>query len=296
MNKENIQYGGQAVIEGVMMKGKENYAVAVRKESEEIVVKETNMNINSNKYKFLEWPFIRGVVNLVLALVIGLKALTFSANQASEDLDEEISTWEMIITILISFVLAVLLFVVLPAGIIALIQPYIEYNIFLNLTEGLIKILAFLSYVVAISRLEDIKRVFMYHGAEHKVIHNYESDLSLSVENARKFTTVHPRCGTSFIFIVILMSIFFFSFFGRPPILYRILYHLCLLPVIAGSSYEILKLAGKKEANSLIKILSKPGLWIQKLTTNEPDDYMLEVAITALKKVLPEEERKEIVV
>ena len=296
MNKENIQYGGQAVIEGVMMKGKENYAVAVRKESEEIVVKETNMNINSNKYKFLEWPFIRGVVNLVLALVIGLKALTFSANQASEDLDEEISTWEMIITILISFVLAVLLFVVLPAGIIALIQPYIEYNIFLNLTEGLIKILAFLSYVVVISRLEDIKRVFMYHGAEHKVIHNYESDLSLSVENARKFTTVHPRCGTSFIFIVILMSIFFFSFFGRPPILYRILYHLCLLPVIAGSSYEILKLAGKKESNSLIKILSKPGLWIQKLTTNEPDDYMLEVAITALKKVLPEEERKEIVV
>ncbi len=296
MNKENIQYGGQAVIEGVMMKGKENYAVAVRKESEEIVVKETNMNINSNKYKFLEWPFIRGVVNLILALVIGLKALTFSANQASEDLDEEISTWEMIITILISFVLAVLLFVVLPAGIIALIQPYIEYNIFLNLTEGLIKILAFLSYVVVISRLEDIKRVFMYHGAEHKVIHNYESDLSLSVENARKFTTVHPRCGTSFIFIVILMSIFFFSFFGRPPILYRILYHLCLLPVIAGSSYEILKLAGKKEANSLIKILSKPGLWIQKLTTNEPDDYMLEVAITALKKVLPEEERKEIVV
>jgi uncharacterized protein YqhQ len=133
----------------------------------------------------------------------------------------------------------------------------------------------------------------MYHGAEHKVIHNYESGKELSVENAREFTTKHARCGTNFIFIVIILSILFFSFFGRPPLLYRILYHLMLMPVIAGTSYEVIKLAGGEEVNPVIKVLSTPGLLLQKLTTNEPDDDMLEVAITALKGVLPEEERGE---
>jgi len=131
----------------------------------------------------------------------------------------------------------------------------------------------------------------MYHGAEHKVIHNYESDFDLSVANARKYTTLHPRCGTNFLFIVILLSIFFFSFFGRPPFLERILLHLLLLPVIAGTSYEVIKLAGREKVNPVIKIIATPGLWLQKLTTNEPDDSMLEVAITALKAVLPVEER-----
>jgi len=287
------QYGGQAVIEGVMMRGENKIAIAVRKSPDNIVVKEEDIKMAGDKYSFIKWPFIRGVVNLISSLVIGLKALTYSANQVAEEEDEELSTGELILSIVVSFGLAILLFVALPAGIIALIQPYVANNIILNIIEGIIKISAFLIYIYVISRLEDIKRVFMYHGAEHKVIYNYESELPLSVENARKFTTLHPRCGTSFIFIVIILSIFFFSFFGLPPLLKRILYHLLLLPVIAGTSYEVIKRAGQEKVNPLIKILSTPGLWFQKLTTNEPDDSMLEVAIKALKAVLPAEERGE---
>ncbi len=288
------QYGGQAVIEGVMMKGKNKVAIAVRKSPENIVIKRKILRSIGDEFPFLKWPFFRGIVALISSLIIGLKSLTFSANQVAEEADEELTTWELLLSVVISFGLAILLFVALPAGIISLIQSHIEYNVVLNLIEGLIKITAFLTYIFAISRLEDIKRVFMYHGAEHKVIHNYESEKSLSIENARSFTTLHPRCGTNFLFIVILLSIFFFSFFGRPPIVERILYHLALMPIIAGTSYEVIKLAGKKNTNILIKVLATPGLWLQKLTTNEPDDSMLEVAITALKEVLPEEERGEI--
>lgn len=289
---KNKDYGGQAVIEGVMMKGLDRLAVAVRKPDDSIVVQKRNIKPLSQKYKFFGWPFIRGVVALFSSLILGMKSLSFAANQVTEE-DEELSPLEMGLTILVSFGLAILLFVVLPAGIIALIQRYISYNIVLNLIEGLIKVSAFLLYIILISRLEDIKRVFMYHGAEHKVIHNYESGKDLSIDNAREFTTLHARCGTNFLFIVIILSILFFSFFGRPPFLQRILYHLMLLPVIAGTSYEVIKLAGDEEVNPVIKILATPGLWLQKLTTNEPDDEMLEVAITALKNVLPEDERGE---
>ena len=212
----------------------------------------------------------------------------------NEEEEEEITALEMIISIGVSFGLAILLFVVLPATLTSLAQPYIKYNILLNLVEGLIKISAFLAYLIFISRLKDIKRVFMYHGAEHKVIHNYESELPLSVENARGFTTLHPRCGTNFLFMVIMLSILFFSFFGRPPLLQRILYHIMLIPVIAGTSYEILKLAARDKVNPIIKIFATPGLWLQHITTSEPDDSMLEVAIRALKEVLPEEERNKI--
>ncbi|MCF8001397.1 MAG: DUF1385 domain-containing protein [Halanaerobiales bacterium] len=291
MSKE-VDYGGQAVIEGVMMKGLNRLAIAVRKPDNSIVVKKRNLTPLSEKYKFLGWPFIRGVVALFSSLILGMQSLSFAANQATEE-DEELTPIEMGLTILVSLGLAILLFVALPAGIIALIQKYISYNLVLNLIEGLIKVSAFLLYIIAISRLDDIKRVFMYHGAEHKVIHNYESGKDLSVENAREFTTLHARCGTNFLFIVIILSILFFSFFGRPPVLYRILYHLMLLPVIAGTSYEVIKLAGGKEVNPIIKVLATPGLWLQKLTTSEPDDDMLEVAITALENVLPGEERGE---
>ncbi|MFW5985826.1 MAG: DUF1385 domain-containing protein [Halanaerobiales bacterium] len=291
---KRTQYGGQAVIEGVMMKGKDKMAVAVRKSPDRIKVKSSRLQAVDDKYPFLGWPFVRGVVALISSLVTGIKSLTYSANEVAEGEDEELKPWEIFISLVVSFGLAVLLFVALPAAIISFIQPYISFNVILNMIEGLIKIGAFLTYLIVISHLEDIKRVFMYHGAEHKVIYNYESDLPLNVENARSFTTLHPRCGTNFIFIVILMSIFFFSFFGRPPLLQRILYHLLLLPVIAGTSYEIIKLAGKKEVNPLVRLLATPGLWLQKLTTNEPDDSMLEVAIAALKEVLPAEERERV--
>ncbi len=287
MNKKN--YGGQAVIEGVMMKGETRMAIAVRKSPDNIILKEENLR--GNRFPFLKWPFIRGIVSLLSSLVIGLKALTFSANVVAEEEGEELSFWEILLSIVVSFGLAILLFVALPAGIISLIQKYISYNIILNVIEGMIKITAFLLYIFFISRLQDIKRVFAYHGAEHKVIHNYESDKPLTIDNARTFTTLHPRCGTNFLFIVIILSIFFFSFFGRPPLLQRIFYHILLLPVIAGVSYEVIRKAGQDNCNPLVRILSTPGLWLQKLTTNEPDDSMLEVAIKALEAVLPEEER-----
>lgn len=288
------QYGGQAVIEGVMMRGLDRIAIAVRQSSGDIIVKKEKLKSLGSKYPFLKWPFLRGVFALISSLVIGVKALSFSASQVAEEEDEKITPFEMILSIILSFGFAILLFVVFPAGLTAFVQPFIKQNIILNLFEGIIKIIAFLTYLLVISRLKDIKRVFMYHGAEHKVIHNYESGLPLTVENAKKFTTLHPRCGTNFLFIVILMSIFFFSFFGRPPLLERILYHILLLPVIAGTSYEVIKLAGKEEVNPLIRALATPGLLLQKITTNEPDESMLEVAITALKSVLPEDERKEI--
>ncbi len=291
MSKE-VSYGGQAVIEGVMMKGLNRLAVAVRKPDNSIVVQKRKLTPLSEKYNFFGWPFIRGVVTLFSSLILGMQSLTYAANQVTEE-DEELSPLEMGLTIIVSLGLALLLFVALPAGIIALIQQYIHYDLLLNVIEGLIKITAFLTYIVLIGKLDDIKRVFMYHGAEHKVIHNYESDKELSVENAREFTTLHARCGTNFLFIVIILSILFFSFFGRPPFLYRILYHILLLPIIAGTSYEVIKLAGGDNVNPLIKVLATPGLWLQKLTTNEPDDDMLEIAITALKGVLPEEERGE---
>ncbi len=287
----DTQYGGQAVLEGVMMRGKEDIAIAVRKAPDDIVLKRMKTVSMGDKYPFLKWPFIRGIVALISSMIIGIKSLTFSASQVAEEEDEEISPLEIVISIIVAFGFAILLFVILPASIISLLQPYIENNLILNLTEGIIKITAFLSYLLVISRLNDIKRVFMYHGAEHKVIFTYEQGLPLTVENAKGFSTLHPRCGTNFMFIVILMSIFFFSFFGRPPFLERILYHLMLLPIIAGTSYEVIKLAGKNDVNPIIRAVATPGLYLQKLTTKEPDDSMLEVAITALKAVLPD--RKE---
>jgi uncharacterized protein YqhQ len=285
-----VNYGGQAVIEGVMMRGKDRVAIAVRKSPEEIVLKKMDVDTISDKFTFLKWPFIRGIVTLFSSLFIGMKALSFSASQVIEEEDEEITPLEMAISIIVAFGLAILLFVVLPASIVSLIQRYINNNIILNMVEGIIKISAFLGYLIVISRFKDIQRVFRYHGAEHKVINNYEAQKPLTVENAREYSALHPRCGTNFMFIVILLSIFFFSFFGRPPFLQRVLYHLLLLPVIAGTSYEIIRLAGKEKANPLIKVIATPGIWLQKLTTGEPDDSMLEVAIKALQAVLPEEE------
>lgn len=283
-----VQYGGQAVIEGIMMRGSDKVAIAVRKSSEDIIVEELKLNSFSNRFLFLKWPFIRGIVALFSSLIIGIKALSFSASQVAEEEEEEISSLEMFFSIVISLGFAILLFIALPAFLISLVQPLITNNLLINLIEGLIKISTFIIYLIVISQMKDIKRVFMYHGAEHKVIHNYEAGLPLTVENAREFSRAHPRCGTNFIFIVLLLSVFFISFFGRPPLLQRILYHIMLLPVIAGTSYELLKLAGKDKVNMIVKILSYPGILSQKLTTREPDDSMLEVAISSLKAVLPD--------
>ncbi len=283
-------YGGQAVIEGVMMRGKEWQAIACRKPDGEIVVKTEKPKSIIRKFPFLKWPFLRGVVSLIESLIVGMQAITWSANQAlGEEEEEQLSIWEMLFSIVLAFGMAILLFVVLPAGVVKLVEDFVRSNLILNLIEGLVKASAFIGYILVISLMKDIRRIFEYHGAEHVTIHTYENGEELTVQNARKYSPLHPRCGTNFLFIVIIISIIFFSFFGRPPFLQRVLYHLALLPIIAGTAYEVLKKAGAEKVNPIIYIVARPGIWLQKLTTRVPSDDEVEVAIASLEAVLEKE-------
>ncbi|MFZ5640732.1 MAG: DUF1385 domain-containing protein [Bacillota bacterium] len=286
------QYGGQAVIEGVMMRGPEELAIAVRKANNEIVLEEKPINSVTKKFPFLKWPFLRGTVMLFESLIIGVRALTFSANQAADGEEEELSNWELALTIAVAMGLGILLFVVTPASIARLLYV-IKSPVLVTFLEGLVRISIFLVYVLIISRMKDIQRVFQYHGAEHKVIHAYEAGEELTVANAQKYSTLHPRCGTSFLLIVMVIMIFLFSFIGKPPLLIRIAAKIILLPVVAGISYEIIKLSGKYARTPVMKIIIAPGLWLQKLTTREPDDGQVEVAIRALAAVLPDDEKED---
>lgn len=280
-------YGGQAVIEGVMMRGREGLGIAVRRPDGSVAVHEEPLRPWSARFPFLKWPIVRGAVALVEAMVIGVKALNFSANQQmDEDEGEELGFKELAVTFAVAMLLTVGLFIVLPALIIRFIQDYVTHNVVLNFIEGVIKIGFFTLYIVAIARMEDIKRVFQYHGAEHKAINCYEANLPLTVDNVRRQSIVHTRCGTNFLLIVLFMSVFVFSFFGRPPFLLRVLYHLALLPVVAGLSYEVIRHAAQENALTVVKWLATPGLWMQRLTTRTPDDAQIQVAITALKQVL----------
>ena len=281
-----ISYGGQAVIEGVMMRGKNSMAIAVRKPSGGIEVKEQAVGSITKRFPFLKWPFIRGMVSLVESLVIGMQALSYSASVYSEEEDVQLGKKEIAFTMILAFGLATVLFVALPAYIVRLIQGHIASNLLLNLSEGTIKIAFFLAYAAGISFMPDIRRVFEYHGAEHKSINCLENGQPLTVENVRVNSRFHRRCGTSFIVIVLLISILVFSFFGRPPYIQRVLLHLALLPVVAGISYEFIRLAGRKNAPRLIALLSLPGIWTQYITTREPDDSQIEVAINSLQRVL----------
>ena len=281
-----FSYGGQAVIEGVMMRGAKGIATAVRKTSDDIIVQEERLQPWSQRYPILGLPFLRGMFALVETMIIGLKSLSFSASAYAEEDGEELTVKEVVLTMVVAFGLAVGLFIVLPAFLIRWVQSSITSNVVLNLVEGAIKIGLFLAYVVGISILEDIRRVFEYHGAEHKTINCYEAGKPLTVENVRSFTTLHPRCGTNFVLLVLLTSILVFSFFGRPPFLQRVLTHLALLPVVSGISYELIKLAAR---NKLVRVLVYPGLLLQKLTTREPDDSQIEVAIKALNTVLAQD-------
>lgn len=292
--KEQSPYGGQAVIEGVMMRGREKVTVAVRRPSQEIVVRDISLPF-WRQARLFKIPLIRGMGALGEALYLGVKALQISAAEALEEEGEDLTPKEMILTVAGAFFFAILLFVVLPAALIRLIQPYVVNHLLLNLLEGLIKVSFFLTYILLISRIPDIKRVFQYHGAEHKVIHSYEDGQHLHPKAAAAYSTLHPRCGTSFLLIVILLSILFFSFFGRPPLVQRILIHVALLPFVAGTAYEVIRLAGKKDPNFFIRLLSGPGLLLQLLTTNEPDEEQLEVAVRALKDVLTGEKRKGVI-
>lgn len=288
MNKKpNV--GGQAVIEGVMMRGKTHVAVAVRQPDGEISVDVRPVNSISDRYPILKKPFLRGVVSLVESLVMGMKALAYSA-QVSGDEDETLDSKEMALTIAVSAGLAILLFIVIPTWSMRFLTGITQDHMALNLAEGVLRMAIFLAYIAAISSMNDIQRVFQYHGAEHKTIYTYEAGLPLKVENVRPFSTLHPRCGTNFLMIVMLISMFIFTFLGWPSLWERIASRIILMPVIAGVSYELIRYAGAHTDNPLVRIAITPGLLLQKLTTRQPDDSQIEVAIASLKAVVPPED------
>ncbi|MFC1854984.1 DUF1385 domain-containing protein [Thermodesulfobacteriota bacterium] len=308
---KKITVGGQAVIEGVMMRSPKSLAIAVRKPNGEIVIKNDVWVSLSEKMKFLKKPFLRGVVVLIESLVNGISALTYSANMALDEGDEDKKEDEklhplaMAATIATAFGFGMLLFVVLPHYLTDLISRYSSSSFSVNsykfhLIDGAIKVSVFIAYILIISLMNDIKRVFMYHGAEHKSIFAHEAGDELTVENAKKYSTLHPRCGTSFIMIVLLISIFMFSsifpllpkFPDLPKYLRNLIYVFIKIPMmlpIAGISYEVIKLSGKKRNSKLLKFISAPGMLMQKITTKEPTDDQLEVALAALKAALETE-------
>lgn len=298
--KHRTTIGGQALIEGVMMKGPDKVSIAVRKPDGDIELKVDDLDTLGMKYKIFRMPFLRGVVGLVEALLIGTKALMYSAEFFEEEEVEEpkISLFEkifkdkaadaeMVFALILSMVLAVGIFMILPSFITNVFKNVIHNPIVLNLIEGIFRIALFLIYVIWVSKLEDVKRVFEYHGAEHKSIHCYENGMPLTVENVKKFPILHGRCGTSFLFMVMIISILVLSFFGWPSPLQRVLIRIIMFPVIAGISYEINRVIGRS-SSKLCYALSYPGLMIQKLATvKEPDESQIQVAIDALIAVIP---------
>ncbi|OPZ64332.1 MAG: hypothetical protein BWY85_01211 [Firmicutes bacterium ADurb.Bin506] len=282
--KPKFQYGGQAVIEGVMMRGREGAATAVRRPDGTIVVNTRSID-NSRRPAFLKLPFIRGTVALVESLTVGMQALMYSANEASEE-GEQLSAGELTLSLALALGLFILLFIVTPNVIVGLVQRLIKSVIVVNLIEGVLRMAIFVVYLAVISRLKDIQRVFAYHGAEHKTIAAWEAGEELTVENARPHGCAHPRCGTSFLLLVMVVSILVYSVLGKQTVIMRILTRIALLPVLSGISYELLKLAGRPNPSTIVRWLSAPGMALQRLTTREPDDSMLEVAIASIKAAI----------
>ena len=289
--------GGQAVIEGIMMKNKDMYSVAVRKPDGEIEVNlGTYRSIVKNKM-LRETPLIRGVINFVDSMILGMRTLTFSASFYEEE-EETTKTDVMLdklfkgnaekvvmgLTVVFSIVMAVGIFMILPYFLTNFLRDYVVHNSLLAIIEGVVRVGIFVLYVFLISRMNDIQRVFMYHGAEHKCINCIESGLELNVENVLKSSKHHKRCGTSFMFIVMVVSIIFFIFIDVTSPVLRVVIRLMLIPIIAGVSYELIKLAGRSDSK-FVQIISYPGMLMQKLTTKEPDAEMVEVAIAAVEAV-----------
>ena len=271
-----------------MMKGPTRIATAVREPSGNIAVRVEPVHSLGDRFPLLKKPLLRGVIALGEALVYGIRALSFSAQAAGEE-GEELSSKEIALTMLAAFGLAVLLFVILPTYATKFIQSVVSEPYLLNLFEGVLRLTIFFTYVGVISSLSDIRRVFQYHGAEHKTIYAYEAGIPLEIESIRKYSRLHPRCGTNFLLIVMVVSIFMFAFLGWPDLWLRILSRVVLLPLVAGISYEIIRFAGSCD-NPLVAMLMKPGLWLQYMTTREPSDDQIEVAVRALEAVRPVEE------
>ena len=297
--------GGQAVIEGVMMKGRKLYAVAVRKPDGEIEVDVQDTKSILDRYKVLRLPILRGIAVFIESLTLGVKTLSYSAEVFGDEEEVEESKFEKWLmeklgdkaekfligaTMCVSFILAIGIFMVLPMLISTLFKKFIDSSFVLNLVEGALRIFIFLGYMKLVTCMKDIQRTFQYHGAEHKTINCLEQEKELTVENVRSCTRLHKSCGTSFLFVVMIVSILVFSLFTTQNVWLRMVTRIVMVPVVAGISYEFIRWARKADSNKLAELLSKPGMWLQReFTTIEPDDEQIEVAIAAIKGVLDNE-------
>ncbi len=282
-------YGGQAVIEGVMIRGRNHFGLAVRREDGSI---ERHQEPLSSIYngRPRRWPLVRGVLTLLETMLLGIKALQLSANMAVLDQDHNaedgISGWVMAPTVVFSLVFGIGLFFITPLLIAWALTPVLNSDFLSEVVEGVIRLLFLLGYISAISLLKDVKRVFAYHGAEHMTVHALEAGLPLTVENVRRFGTPHARCGTAFLLTVVVVSVFVFALLFGPPLEWRIASRILLLPVIAAVSYEFLRFSGSHQDAWFGKMVAQPGLWLQKLTTRQPDDAQIEVAIEAMETAI----------
>jgi uncharacterized protein YqhQ len=292
---EETLVGGQAVMEGVMMRAPHSYCVAVRKPNGELVTEEQPIHKMSEKYPIFRWPVVRGLGVLGQALTLGTKALKFSANAALDDGTSEagkkpveVSSAMMTLNIVLSLGFFIFMYKFIPlflAGRIGKSVYALSGRTSINIMDGLIRMALFLVFMLLLSRMKDIRRVFEYHGAEHKVVFNYESGKPVNVENAQQFTTFHPRCGTSFIFVLLAIELIVFAFLPVDGFLPKLLVRVALLPVIAGLGYELIRFAARRQG-TLMGLLSMPGLWMQRITTKPPDDGQAAVAIHALNRAM----------
>jgi uncharacterized protein YqhQ len=277
----SLAFGGQAVIEGVMIRSKKHMVTCVRQPNDEILTNVEEIKSVSERHKVLRLPFLRGIVALFETLYIGVKGLYFSANASLEE-EEKINPKEIVLTVVVALALAIFLFSLLPF----FLTTFLNFEgVVFNVAEGVIRLAILLLYLASITSIGEFKRVFQYHGAEHTAINAYEAGVELNVSNAKKFSRFHPRCGTSFIFIVALISILFFSIMPDLGFLMRLVYRILFIPVIGAVSYEVLKLSDRYKKSRIMKVLLAPGLGLQYLTTRKPDEKMIEVALEAVKKV-----------
>lgn len=291
MTNETIRVGGQAVIEGVMMRTPGAMAVAVRKPNGEISVKTRLLTPPAARHWLLRLPLVRGVVTLGQSLILGVQALNFSANESLEEEGESLGVVSLSLTLLVAFALGIGLFVYLPLLLTNLLKAYVplvaDSSLVFNLIDGIIRIAFFLAYIFGISLIKDLRRVFEYHGAEHKTIYAYEHGDELTPAQADKYSTLHPRCGTNFLLIVMLLSMLVFSVLRADAAFYvKFLSRLVFIPLIAGISYEIIRFAGKNQAKTWVRRLMAPGLYLQKITTKPPSPAQVEVAIRSLQEAL----------
>ena len=289
--RREMNYGGQAVMEGVMMRGSKTMAVAVRQPDGEIIVHTEPLSANIYAGKISKIPVLRALTSLWDVLVLGIRTLMFSADVAlAEEEDVDFSGPVAWGTVALSFVIAIGLFFVGPLLLVGVIDRYIESAFLSNVIEGVIRLVLFVAYIWGIGRLPDIARVFAYHGAEHKTINAYESGADLTPEEVSTYSTSHYRCGTAFLLSVMVISILVFALLGRPPMGLRILSRIVLIPLVAGVAYEYIRFTNRHRDNPIVRTMARPNLALQSLTTREPDTSMLEVSITALKRVLETEQ------